>query len=248
MLGQSLTQNVPGVTSGLQDLASSIPSSGAGIGNGLQELGSNLNIGSSLTGSGLENVASTLTEGAGGIESALNSLMKALESSGGGGGGLGNLLGSLTSAVAHSGGIVGSSRLSSRSVSPLAFAGARRFHTGGYLGLRKDEIPLIAQAGEMIMSRKDTRRMKQAGVSLSRYGLGSQFGGMDNAQAASRVQSPGATGARSLDMSNNITVQMNVQAQDANSFKRSESQMGYETARTLSTQLRRTGNEHGRRS
>ncbi len=41
----------------------------------------------------------------------------------------------------------------SRSVPAAIFAGAARFHAGGIAGLRPDEVPIIAQAGETILPR-----------------------------------------------------------------------------------------------
>ena len=41
----------------------------------------------------------------------------------------------------------------SRSVPAAIFAGARRYHAGGVAGLRPDEVPIIAQAGEVILPR-----------------------------------------------------------------------------------------------
>lgn len=59
----------------------------------------------------------------------------------------------------HNGGIVGDkssgSGFQSRSVSPSWFAGARRYHTGGFPGLRPDEVPTILQKGEQVLSKDD---------------------------------------------------------------------------------------------
>lgn len=52
----------------------------------------------------------------------------------------------------HGGGIVGSPTFSRR-VSPLAFAGATRFHGGGMVpGLRPGETPIIAMRGERVLT------------------------------------------------------------------------------------------------
>lgn len=52
--------------------------------------------------------------------------------------------------VGHKGGRVG--QLSERRrISPLAFAGAQRYHSGGIVGLRAGEVPIIAQRGEVII-------------------------------------------------------------------------------------------------
>ena len=60
--------------------------------------------------------------------------------------------------VKHDGGVVGQGGGSSRQVSPLAFAGAQRFHTGGMVGLRPDEVPIIAQKGEVVIPKNQVGR------------------------------------------------------------------------------------------
>jgi GH24 family phage-related lysozyme (muramidase) len=70
---------------------------------------------------------------------------------GGGGGGLLSLLG-----VAHKGGIVGKSAFPTRRVNPAVFAGAERMHSGGVVGLRTGEVPIIAQRGEIILPKGAT--------------------------------------------------------------------------------------------
>lgn len=79
---------------------------------------------------------------------------------GGGDGGLGGLLSSL---VAHSGAVVGGAGGTRRSVSPLVFAGAPRYHSGGLVGLAPDERPAILQTGEEVLSRGDPRNRANGG-------------------------------------------------------------------------------------
>ena len=71
--------------------------------------------------------------------------------------------------AAHTGGIIGSSRAGSgnqtRQVSPAVFAGAARYHTGGLIGLRPNEVPIIAQKGEEMLTRDDPRHMLNGGLS-----------------------------------------------------------------------------------
>ena len=38
-----------------------------------------------------------------------------------------------------------------------AFAGAERFHVGGMLGLRPDEVPFVGLRGEEVLTRNDPR-------------------------------------------------------------------------------------------
>ena len=56
----------------------------------------------------------------------------------------------------HSGGIVGSESTFTREVSPLLFAGAKRFHTGGVAG---DEVPIIAKRGEGVFTEGQMRAL-----------------------------------------------------------------------------------------
>ena len=66
-----------------------------------------------------------------------------------GGGGL------FGAAVHHAGGIVGGTA-PTRAVPIMAFAGAPRMHSGGFAGLRPDEVPAILQKGERVLSRRET--------------------------------------------------------------------------------------------
>jgi hypothetical protein len=59
-------------------------------------------------------------------------------------------------AAAHTGGIAGFPTMH-RSVSPLVFAGAMRYHGGGLAGLRPNEVPTILERGEEVLTRNDPR-------------------------------------------------------------------------------------------
>jgi len=63
--------------------------------------------------------------------------------------------------VKHSGGMVGSGPR--RNVPALLFAGAPRFHSGGMVGLKSDEVPAILQTGEEVLSRNDPRNAANGG-------------------------------------------------------------------------------------
>jgi hypothetical protein len=56
--------------------------------------------------------------------------------------------------ILHAGGMVGSAG-PARLVPALAFAGAPRMHSGGWAGLRPDEVPAILQRGERVLSRHE---------------------------------------------------------------------------------------------
>lgn len=75
---------------------------------------------------------------------------------------LSGLFGGGSAGVAHTGAMVGSA-MAMRNVSPLAFLGAPRMHTGGLLGLAHDERPIIAQTGERILNRAETRAYNRGG-------------------------------------------------------------------------------------
>jgi lambda family phage tail tape measure protein len=63
-------------------------------------------------------------------------------------GALGNL-GSLFAPVLHAGGMVGGAS-PGRMVPAMAFANAPRMHSGGWAGLRPDEVPAILQKGDLL--------------------------------------------------------------------------------------------------
>ena len=66
-----------------------------------------------------------------------------------------DLMGTMAN-VAHSGGVIGSDALITRSVHPGVFAGAPRFHTGGIIS---GEVPIIAQEGEAVFTRGQMRAL-----------------------------------------------------------------------------------------
>ncbi len=62
--------------------------------------------------------------------------------------------GGLFADILHSGGTVGAA-VSGRMVPAMAFAGAPRMHSGGWAGLKPDEVPAILQRGERVLSRRE---------------------------------------------------------------------------------------------
>lgn len=84
------------------------------------------------------------------------------------GGGAATVAGGAASAVSagtnHTGGMAGSSGLGSRRMPAAAFAGAPRYHTGGMVGLAPDEVPIVAQQGEEILTRNDPRNRLNGGT------------------------------------------------------------------------------------
>lgn len=85
-------------------------------------------------------------------------ILNALQNSGSFGG-----LGGMVAGVMHSGGPVGGSKGMRMNVSPLVFAGAPRYHTGGFPGLASDEVPIIAQKGEEVLAKTDPRNALNGG-------------------------------------------------------------------------------------
>ncbi|MEO9781448.1 MAG: phage tail tape measure C-terminal domain-containing protein [Sedimentitalea sp.] len=62
--------------------------------------------------------------------------------------------GGLFADILHAGGTVGSPS-PGRMVPALAFAGAPRMHSGGWAGIKPDEVPAILQRGEQVLSRRE---------------------------------------------------------------------------------------------
>ena len=56
--------------------------------------------------------------------------------------------------ILHAGGMVGSPG-QSRMVPALVFANAPRMHSGGWAGIKPDEVPAILQKGERVLSRRE---------------------------------------------------------------------------------------------
>jgi len=108
------------------------------------------------------------TQGLGSFQSLLSSF----GSGGGGGGGLFSGLGGLFGSPAggqftnnipmHTGGIVGSGT-SRGYIHAAVFADAARFHSGGITGFRPDEVPIIAQRGEEVLTEADPRHRRNRG-------------------------------------------------------------------------------------
>lgn len=90
-------------------------------------------------------------------------LLNALAGMGGGVGAAATAAGGSATAVMHSGGIVGGSGGRSRQASPGLFAGAPRFHSGGFPGLKSTEIPTILEKGEEVLSKNDPRNAMNGG-------------------------------------------------------------------------------------
>ena len=133
----------------------------------------------------IKGLFSKMAGGAGGLMSSV--------AGGAGLGGLGKLFG-----VAHTGGILGSSMLSTRSGSLLDFVGAPRFHTGGIIGA--NEVPIIAQKGEGVFTPE---QMSAMGARASQGQSGS-FAIHNNLT----VNASGGTQEQNADMAQQIQAKM----------------------------------------
>lgn len=67
--------------------------------------------------------------------------------------------------VAHSGGVVGSSGMTTRfNVNPLLWGAAPRFHRGGIAGIGPDERAIVARVGEEVITANDPRHRNNGGL------------------------------------------------------------------------------------
>lgn len=64
----------------------------------------------------------------------------------------------------HTGGVIGTSAPTfTRRVSMAAFTAAPRYHSGGVIGFRPDEVPAILQKGEEVLAKNDPRNVMNGG-------------------------------------------------------------------------------------
>lgn len=86
----------------------------------------------------------------------------------GGAGGVGGGLSSLIGGLFHGGGVVGGAGARRRAVSTALFANAARYHSGGVVGLRPNEVPTILERGEEVLTRSDPRHRNNGGGGRNR--------------------------------------------------------------------------------
>ncbi|WP_246032525.1 phage tail tape measure C-terminal domain-containing protein [Thalassobius vesicularis] len=102
--------------------------------------------------------------------------------------------GSVAAAVSHAGGIVGLSG-HTRQVPAMTFAGAPRMHSGGWAGLRPDEVPTILQRGERVLNRREAADYGRggssgSGVTVNIDARGAQMGVAEQIDARLRAAIP----------------------------------------------------------
>lgn len=108
-------------------------------------------------------------------------------------------------ASGHTGGVVSSgNRVGSnprRVVSPLVFAGAQKFHTGGLPGLKRNEVATITKVGEEIITEDDPRHVGNGGgaAAAAAGGPTSIINVWDRETAAREVMKASATGEALLN-------------------------------------------------
>ena len=97
----------------------------------------------------------------------LKAIMNAINGTSGGYGGIiSSVLQGMGSG--HTGGVVGPRTVGTnrtRSVSPIAFAGAQRFHMGGLPGLKHNEVAAVLKKGEEVVTEDNPRHIANAGDS-----------------------------------------------------------------------------------
>jgi DNA repair ATPase RecN len=69
--------------------------------------------------------------------------------------------------VNHEGGVVGDVNNRTRNVSPLWFANAPRYHTGGLAGIAPNEFPAILKRNEEVLTEGDPRNVLNGGLNPS---------------------------------------------------------------------------------
>jgi tape measure domain-containing protein len=99
-------------------------------------------------------------------------LFNLITAGGGAAGGLGGIFGSLLGSIGvtalHKGGIVGQPSGMIRRVSPELWRGAiQRYHDGGIVGLRPNEVPIIAKKNEEMITEADPRHRDNGGLAPS---------------------------------------------------------------------------------
>ena len=74
-----------------------------------------------------------------------------------------DFVGMIGGKVKHSGGMIDSIGGRSRNVPMSIFAGAERYHTGGVIGLKPNEVPIVAERGEEMLTADDPRHVNNLG-------------------------------------------------------------------------------------
>ncbi len=89
-------------------------------------------------------------------------------------GGAASAVGAVIGGVKHDGGLIGSGGGRSRSVPGWMFGSAMKYHTGGVIGLKPNEVPIIAEKGEEMLTTADPRHRNNIGKGSGGSTAGSQ--------------------------------------------------------------------------
>ena len=100
----------------------------------------------------------------------------------------------VNASIMHAGGRVGTGTVM-RSLPVFAFAAAPRMHSGGWAGLKPDEVPAILQRGERVLSRREAQGYGHAGemaqnVTVNIDARGAQMGVAEQINAHLRAAIP----------------------------------------------------------
>ncbi len=66
-------------------------------------------------------------------------------------------------ATMHTGGLASNARPATRAISPIAFAAPMFYHSGGFAGLKPNEVPAILEQNEEVLTRDDPRHTLNGG-------------------------------------------------------------------------------------
>lgn len=69
----------------------------------------------------------------------------------------------IAATVAHTGGVIGGKGMMQRMVSPEIFRNAHRYHSGGVVGLKPNEVPIVGLRGEEMLTEDDPRHRNNLG-------------------------------------------------------------------------------------
>ena len=103
----------------------------------------------------------------------------------------------LLASIFHAGGVVGSAA-PGRMVPAMAFVGAQRFHSGGWPGLRPDEVPAILQKGERVLSRREAAGYGGGGVTVNITARDAESFRQSRAQISADIARAVAMGRRGM--------------------------------------------------
>lgn len=94
---------------------------------------------------------------------AQQAILNALGGGTAGASGVGGTIASAIAGIFHKGGIVTGSPAQTRALPAALFANAARFHSGGVVGLKRNEVPAVLEKNEEVLTREDPRHTLNGG-------------------------------------------------------------------------------------